>query len=131
MLLHSAILPIELTNNNNGRTHHFGKSASNRKKYTRLLTQLGHRRKPFACQVDVVVTRILATNQRLWDSSSVLRGNWKELEDTLVELGWFVDDDTTWIRWTLGSQDATRRDIGPAVQVDTYEAGVIVVQVDR
>lgn len=126
MLLHSAIFPIELTNNNNGRTHHFGKSASNRRKYAKLITQLGHRRKPFAVQTDVVVTRILGSNQRLWDQSSVLRGNWKELEDALVEAGWWWDDDVTWIRLVLGTQDPTRRELGPAVQIDVYEAGRIV-----
>ena len=126
MFLHSAIFPIELTNNNNGRTHHFGKSASNRRKYTKLLLQLGHRRKPFAVQTDVVVTRILGSNQRLWDASSVLRGNWKELEDALVEAGWWWDDDVTWIRLVLGTQDPIRRHLGPAVQIDVYEVGRIV-----
>lgn len=126
MLLHSAILPIELTNSNNGRTHHFGKSASNRRKYTKLLLQLGHRRKPFECQVDIVVTRILGTNQQLWDQSSVFRGNWKEIEDTLVEIGWVHDDDPTWVRLLIGTQDPTRRELGPAIQIDVYEAGRIV-----
>ena len=93
MLLHSVILPIELKNANTGRTRHFGGSNRERKQYARLLKTLGHRRKPFAVQTDVVVTRILGSNQRLWDASSVLRGNWKELEDALVEAGWWWGDD--------------------------------------
>ena len=126
MLLHSAILPIELKNANTGRTRQFGVSNRERKQYARLLKTLGHRRKPFAAQTDVVVTRILGSNQRLWDASSVLRGNWKELEDALVEAGWWWDDDVTWIRLVLGTQDPTRRELGPAVQIDAYEAGRIV-----
>lgn len=126
MLLHSVILPIELRNANNGRTHHFGFSKDNRRRYAKLLKALGHRRKPFEVQTDVVVTRILGSNQRLWDASSVLRGNWKELEDALVEAGWWWDDDVTWIRLVLGTQDPTRRELGPAVQIDVYEAGRII-----
>jgi len=47
-------------------------------------------------------------------------------EDALVEAGWWWDDDVTWIRLVLGTQDPTRRELGPAVQIDVYEAGRIV-----
>ena len=47
-------------------------------------------------------------------------------EDALVEAGWWWDDDVTWIRLVLGTQDPTRRELGPAVQIDDYEAGRIV-----
>jgi hypothetical protein len=127
MFLHSAILPISLTNSNAGRTVHYGASAGRRKKYAKQLGLLGYKRKPFEHPVDIVVTRILGPNQRLMDSSSLLRGNWKEIEDTLVELGWFVDDSPKYIRATLGLQDSTRRDIGPATLVTIYQAGTIQV----
>ena len=47
-------------------------------------------------------------------------------EDALVEAGWWRDDDVTWIRLVLGTQDPTRRELGPAVQIDVYEAGRII-----
>lgn len=130
MLLHSAIIPISLTNSNDGRTVHYGASASRRRKYAKQLGILGFKRKPFEKQVDVVVTRILGPNQRLMDSSSLLRGNYKEIEDTLVELGWFTDDDTKSIRVTFAVQDTSRRHLGPATQIDIYAAGAVRIIVD-
>jgi len=47
-------------------------------------------------------------------------------EDAIVEAGWWWDGDVTWIRLVLGTQDPTRREPGPAVQIDVYEAGRIV-----
>lgn len=77
--------------------------------------------------MDVVVTRILGPRQQLMDSTSLGRGNYKELEDALVACGWFTDDGPEFIRHTLFKQDATRRDIGPATMVEVYEAGAIQV----
>lgn len=127
MLLLSQMLPIALTNGNDGRTKHFGESAARRKKYTRQLGKLGLNRKPFAEQVDVVVTRILGPGERLMDSSSLLRGNWKELEDSLVELGWFTDDNTKYIRMTVAKQETDSRELGPAILIEIYQAGAIKI----
>ena len=109
------VLPVELTNGNDGRGYAWQRSASRRKKLAKQLAH--HRREPFGVPVVVEVTRILGKGQRLWDSSSVGRGNYKELEDTLVELGWFVDDGPQWIRQTVFGQDASRRSEGPAVEI--------------
>jgi len=131
MLLMREILPVELTNGNEGRTKHFGQSASRRKKYEKQLCQLGLVREPFPCCVDVVVTRILGPRQQLMDSTSLGRGNWKEIEDALVACGWFVDDSPKHIRHTLFRQDALRRDIGPATMIEVFKAGAIRIWGER
>ena len=127
MLLLREMLPIALTNGNEGRTKHFGAAASRRKKYERQLRQLGLVRHPFDMQVDVVVTRILGPRQQKMDSTSLGRGNYKELEDALVACGWFADDGPEWINYTLFRQDATRRDIGPATLIEVFKAGAIKI----
>jgi hypothetical protein len=114
------VLHIELTNGNDGRGYAWQRSASRRKKLAKQLAQ--HRREPFDVPVVVEVTRILGKGQRLWDSSSIGRGNWKEVEDTLVELGWFHDDGPKWIVQTIFAQTANRREEGPAVEIVVREA---------
>jgi len=99
-----AILDIELTNGNDGRQKSWYKPAKERKFFESLLVARGLRRKPFNGPVVVVVTRILGQGQRLWDSSSGLRGNYKELEDNLKSM--IVKEPFSWqkfvervIRW--------------------------------
>jgi hypothetical protein len=116
-ILHDVILPIELTNGNDGRGSKWFSSANVRKKIEKNLRQMGMVRTPFDQPVQVTVTRVLGKNQRLWDSSSVGRGNWKEIEDAMVACGWFHDDNPKWITATTFKQDDTRRQDGPAVQV--------------
>ncbi len=115
----SIVLPVELTNGNDGRGSKWFSSAKVRKDMERVLAV--YRRDPFDQPVRVVVTRFLGKGQRLWDSSSVLRGNWKEIEDALVALGWWHDDCPKWIVKTEGEQDDSQRDEGPAVLVDVFE----------
>lgn len=109
-------LPVELENKNDGQGHSWHRTAAARKKFKQALSPK-YIRTPFTFPVGVSVTRILGPRQRLWDSSSILRGNYKQLEDTLVELGWFNDDGPEWIKGTFGFQDDSRRDEGPAVQI--------------
>lgn len=111
-------LPIELTNGNDGRGSKWFSSAKLRKVYEIELRGLGFVRKPFSQTVVVHVTRILGKGQRLWDSSSVGRGNWKEIEDSLVAIGWFHDDSPTYIWHTQFFQDDTQRKSGPCVLVE-------------
>lgn len=127
MKILSELLSFTLANGNEGRTKHFGASAARRKKYERQLRQIGQVRIPLTRQVDVVVTRILGPRQQLMDSTSLGRGNWKEIEDALVACGWFTDDGPKQIRCTLFLQDDSRRDIGPAVLIEVYEAGDVRV----
>jgi hypothetical protein len=77
---------------------------------------------PFEFPVEVHVTRILGPRQSFWDSSSVLRGNYKEIEDSLVAVGWFHDDSTKYITNTAGFQDATQRENGPAVKIEIFRS---------
>ena len=127
VLLHSAILPIGIINDNDGRTKHYGVSKDRRLRYERKLRSLGFAREPFGQQTDVVVTHILGPGQKKLDQSSILRGNYKEIEDALVWLGWWHDDAPPYIRFVLPDQDTTQRDIGPAIRIDVYAAGAIQV----
>lgn len=111
------ILPLELTNGNTGRGHRFEKSNRLRQEIEMILRAGGFTRTPFEFPVVVYVTRILGKGDRLWDSSSIGRGSWKETEDSLVALGWFHDDGPKWIHETRFFQDATKREIGPAIHV--------------
>ena len=113
-------LPIELTNGNDGRGSKWFKSSKIRNRVEALLRDLGHVRQPFEFQVDVHVTRVLGPNQRLWDSSSIGRGNYKEIEDALVVIGWFVDDGPKHIRRTTFAQDSDNRPCGPSIVIEIY-----------
>ena len=111
-------LPFELTNGNDGRGGKWFSSAKARKRIEADLRVLGLvPSAPFAVPVSVHVVRILGPGQRLWDSSSIGRGNWKEIEDALVAVGWFVDDSPQYITATTFDQDASRRSVGPMVEV--------------
>ena len=115
-------LPFELTNGNDGRGSKWFSSSKIRKKFEKDLRLLGMVREPFAYPVEITVTRILGPKQSLWDSSSIGRGNWKEIEDALVACGWFVDDGPKYIKRTTYEQDATRRHQGPCVEVAVVKA---------
>ncbi len=121
LTLWHGILPIELTNGNDGRGSKWFKSANVRKKIEDKLRQLGHVRKPFDSLVEVRVTRILGPRQSYWDSSSIGRGNWKEIEDALVACGWFHDDSPKYIVETRFFQDKNHRDQGPAIYLQIVE----------
>lgn len=117
------MLPVVLTNGNEGRSKSWYRPARQRQEFERLLQLQGLGRSPLDYPVQVTVCRVLGHGERLWDSSSVLRGNYKELEDALVACGWFHDDGPRWIRATWGIQDGTRRDQGPAVELRIRSVG--------
>ncbi len=116
-ILYTESLPIELTNGNAGRGSKWFKSAKVRKDIENKIRILGLTRRPFDLPVEVRVTRILGPNQRLWDSSSIGRGNWKEIEDALVVCGWFHDDSPDYIVETRFFQDSSRRTSGPSIEL--------------
>lgn len=113
------ILPITLTNGNEGRTKHFSESAKRRKQYEKLIGYmvLGRQLKCYRDPVTVAVVRILGQKEHPWDSSSGLRGNWKEIEDALVSCGVFQDDSIKWITETRFFQDDTKRTKGPLIEM--------------
>lgn len=108
-------LPIELTNGNDGRGGAFWSSAKLRKQIEQRLVDF--RREPFAHPTAITITRVLGPGQRLWDNDSIGRGNAKELIDSLVALGWWHDDRPQWISQVDYRQDATRRSVGPVVEI--------------
>ena len=120
MKLLDQTLPVELTNGNDGRGNRWFSSAKLRRELEVELREF--QREPIARPVTVRVTRILCKGQRLWDSTSVGRGNWKEIEDALVALGWWRDDGPKWIKHTVFEQDASQRESGPVVRVEVFEA---------
>jgi len=121
-LIYSIQLPFELTNGNDGRGSKWFSSSKLRKGFERDLRRLGLVSKPFPHPVSVLVTRILGPGQRLWDSSSIGRGNWKEIEDALVACGWFHDDGPKWIRRTTFEQSAEARGEGPGILLEIFDA---------
>jgi len=114
-------LPFELTNGNDGRGSKWFSSAKLRKQFEASLRTLKLVRQPYGHPVEITVTRILGPKQSLWDSSSIGRGNWKEIEDALVACGWFHDDGPKYIKRTTFEQDATRRIDGPSIEVEITE----------
>lgn len=92
------VLPIELTNGNDGRGSRWFRSAAVRDKIEALLRSLGLVSTPFDFPVFVHVTRLIPKGGREWDWSSVGRGNWKEIEDAMVACGWFHDDGPKWMK---------------------------------
>lgn len=113
-------LSLELTNGNEGRTKTYFKSHSEKKKFLSYLAAKKLNRQPFDQPVVVHVTRILGKGQRLWDTSSGLRGNYKELEDALVDMGWFHDDSPLWITETRFFQCDAHREKGPAILLEVF-----------
>lgn len=127
-LLASEVLPVRISNRNEGQGRSWYATHNERKSLPKKLEKF--KRKPFDKQVDVVVTRILGRRESKYDADAVLRGNVKQIMDSLVELGWFADDGPKYIRLVLGDQDDTRRHEGPAVEIRVYEAGAIKVEED-
>lgn len=113
------LLPVEITNRNDGQGHSWHRTAAEKKRIQKALAHL--KRKPFRYRVDVLLTRVLGPRQRLFDPDSIGRGNAKQLVDTLTDLGWWHDDSTKHIRHVDYRQDATRRQNGPATLIQIFE----------
>lgn len=121
-LLLSVTLPIELTNRNDGQGKAWYASHTTRQDFEAQIIVMGLRRTPFACKTWCVWTRILGPGQKLWDCSSIFRGNAKQLEDALVACGWWHDDCPKYITEVIGRQETNQREIGPAVRIDIYRS---------
>lgn len=104
-LLLTVDLPIKLTNSNDGRGHSFWRTNEDRTDCAILLKSLGHVYSPIDFPVYVRVTRLYSGLERKWDYSGGLRGNYKEIEDSLVACGWFVDDGPKWIKGVVFAQE--------------------------
>ena len=113
-------IKLNLTNGNDGQGRAWYRTASTRKAIEQQLKVQDLKRDPFDFPVKITLTRILGPNQRLWDADSVLRGNAKQLIDSLVAVGWFHDDSMKYITQVIGAQDATQRENGPAVLIEVF-----------
>lgn len=111
------ILPIELTNGNEGRKKHWGSAARRRRQYEATIGLLYGRPKLIASPVKLTITRVLGKNQRLFDPDSLGRGNAKELIDAIVAVGILPDDGPRHVLGVEYRQDATRRGEGPSIEV--------------
>lgn len=111
------VLPFELTNGNDGRGSKWFKSANVRNKFEKELRLRRMVWSPFLWPVKFTVTRVLGPGQRLWDSSSIGRGNWKEMEDALVACGLVFDDRPKYVTSTDFRQDECRRSSGPFTEL--------------
>lgn len=135
-------LPMKLKNNNQGQGHHW--SGSHRERRTASEAVANARfgfwatdDSPFNLtlsqwllephveygKLGIVVWRILGKRERLWDADSVLRGNYKQIQDALIEAGLAEDDSPKYISWVLGLQDKERRDEGSCVEIELYDLG--------
>lgn len=115
-------LPVELSNNNGGQTRHFSAAVKQKQLFATTLAKLGLKATPPPYKQSVVITRILGKRQSLWDADSVLRGNAKQLLDSLVDAGYFVDDGPKYITEVIGRQDASNRKNGPAIKIEITRA---------
>jgi hypothetical protein len=112
------LLPVQLTNGNDGRGSKWFNSAKRRSDIEKWL--FNERRTPFDSPVKIRITRILGARERLWDADSVGRGNAKEIVDSLTALGWWKDDGPRWITHCEYRQDASQRKNGPATLVEVF-----------
>lgn len=115
------VLPIELTNGNEGRSKHWGSAAKRRKKYEGIIRLLRPNPAPLRTPVKITITRILGRKQRHYDADSLGRGNAKEIIDAIVACGFLPDDGPRHVTEVTYRQDASKRAFGPATEV-TIEA---------
>ena len=116
-------LPIPLSNNNTGQTRHWSAANKQKQLFAKTIVALGLKAKHTPTHKQrVTITRILGKGERLWDADSVLRGNAKQLLDSLVDAGYFVDDGPNYITSVIGLQNAVERERGPAIEVEINDA---------
>ena len=140
MLIAEIEIPMKLKNNNQGQGRHWSGSHKERREASEAVSnarvwqpatkqsQVYQRlsewtREPHIGKnekLGLVVWRILGKRERLWDADSVLRGNYKQIQDALIEAGLAEDDSPKYIEWVLGRQDDSIRDQGPKVLVEVY-----------
>jgi hypothetical protein len=120
-------LPLELTNRNDGQGRSWHRTAGDRQSIEKLLIFERLTRIPFDHSVTLCLTRILGKGQRFWDADSGLRGNSKQLIDSLVAVGWFHDDSVKWIEEVRFFQDASQKKNGPAVLIEVFQVNGVAV----
>lgn len=141
ILLGEIEIPMKLKNNNQGQGRHWSgshkeravasqavaearvwqPSTSESRSWVSLPEWLSELERFMVGQkLGLVVWRILGKRERLWDADSVLRGNFKQIQDALIEAGLAEDDSPKYIEWVLGRQDDSIRDQGSKVLIEVY-----------
>ena len=134
-LSHTIVIDKELKNGNNGQSKHWSSSHKERTQWTRSLhsahvetlngTEFDfhayHECVSPDSKIGIVITRVLGKGQRKWDADSVLRGNAKQLIDSLVEAGVARDDSPKYVEFALGLQDDSKR--------SSLESGYVRVEI--
>ena len=116
------VLPIALNNRNAGQGRAWYDTNKERREIEQVLRLEGcHHAEPMPSPCKVRLTRMLGKGEREWDFDSIGRGNAKQLLDSLVALGWFVDDGPKHIAGVFYDQDSSCRDIGPATRIEVFE----------
>ena len=123
-LLHLVRVPIVWKNYNDGQSRTWHPSAKSRNEIEYTLSACGHRmEQPFDEPVVLRITRVLGYKQSKWDSDSGLRGNAKQLIDSLVACGWFHDDSCKYITETRFTQfEPTVREALSTTIIEVFRA---------
>ena len=129
------IIDKKLKNGNNGQSKHWSGSYAERKAW---ITAVGNSLvtdekgeshtlgaffdpSPSDKKIGMVITRVLGKGERQWDPDSVLRGNAKQLVDSLVDYGVCSDDSPSFVDFVIGIQDESSRGSGPITKVEIYK----------
>ena len=112
-------IPIKLTNSNDGQGKNWYRTVKERSKFRDYLHLHQLHRNPFDQPVTLRIVRVIGKRQTYFDEDSILRGNSKELIDSLREAGWFEDDSRKYIQQVIGSQIIDRK-LGPAIIVQVW-----------
>lgn len=139
-LLFTITVYKELKNNNVGRSAHWSSAHKSKREWVNALkgadviTDTGVHfslpsfhadvlsSRPLGQRVGIAVRRVLGKRQRFFDADSILRGNFKECLDSVVDFGILTDDNTKHVAWCVGLQDDSRKDEGPFTELIFYGA---------
>ena len=117
-LKRSFVLKVKLISNNRGQGHHWSKSHKLRKHYEKVIIRSGHARKtPPEETQELTITRILGKGERAWDLPNIPLAT-KQLIDALVATNHLKDDNSNDLVKVSYLQDATQRELGPAVKIE-------------
>ncbi len=137
-LLFTLSIYKELKNNNAGRSAHWSSAHKSKREWVNALkeadvmTETGVHftlsdfhadilsGQPLAQKVGIAARRVLGKRQRFFDADSILRGNFKECLDSVVDFGILTDDSTKHVTWCVGLQDDSRKDEGPFTELIFY-----------
>jgi Holliday junction resolvase RusA-like endonuclease len=109
MMLESITIDMELTSGNSGQQKHWYESHKQRRRIEDILKEIHRKREvPYMTKVALNIVRLYSGRQREWDCDNLLRGNSKQLIDSMVSVGFFLDDSTKYITQVVGSQERSK-----------------------